>query len=459
MFFRSCFDSNLAQFSYIVGCQKTGEAIVIDPARDVEQYHEIAKAEGLKITAATETHIHADFVSGARELGQQDVQLYLSNEGGTDWSYQYETKKKAVLLKDGDRFYIGNVRFDVAHPPGHTPEHISFILTDEGGGSEVPMGIFTGDFVFVGDVGRPDLLEKAAGIEGTAANGATQMFHSLERFRNLPDYLQVWPGHGAGSACGKSLGAVPMSTVGYEKQNNWALMIEDESRFVEELLSGQPEPPRYFAMMKHVNKVGPAIMGETSPLPHRTELQEKYVILDVRPAKLYRVGYAEGTLNIPFNKAFTNWAGWLLPYDKDILLIASPDQVEAARTALQSIGIDRVVGYVDVDDLSFPEHYPEIDTAELQEKLDEEAVYLIDVRNQSEWEAGHIEGAHHLMLGNLEKEMQKIPRDKPIVMQCQSGARSSIATSLMKRAGFENVYNLKGGYQAWKTADKPVVQS
>ncbi|MDW2884680.1 MBL fold metallo-hydrolase [Exiguobacterium artemiae] len=459
MYFRSCFDSKLAQFSYIVGCQRTGEAIVIDPARDISQYHEIAKAEGLRITAATETHIHADFVSGARQLAQHDVQLYLSDEGGNDWTYQYEMPQKIVLLKDGDTFYVGNIRFDVLHTPGHTPEHISFVVTDEGGGSSVPMGIFTGDFVFVGDVGRPDLLEKAAGVQGTAESGAHSMYQSLSRFRELPDYLQVWPGHGAGSACGKSLGAVPMTTVGYEKINNWALKIDNEDQFVQELLSGQPEPPTYFAVMKRVNKRGPELVDETEQIPKLTHGGQDHVIIDTRSAKAYQAGFKKGTLNLPYNKSFANWSGWLLPYDQDLVLIAYEDQIEDILKTLHSIGVDRIAGYLDAEKVSFTEQYPEIDAMTLQEHLNKNDVYLIDVRNQSEWDAGHIEGAHHIMLGTLEDQLEQVPKDKKIVMQCQSGARSSIATSLMKRAGFEQVYNLNGGYQGWKKADKPVVQS
>lgn len=460
MYFRSCFDSKLAQFSYIIGCQKTGEAIVIDPARDTKIYQDIAKAESLRLIAATETHIHADFVSGARQLASRgDVQLYLSDEGDEGWKYQYDTPKSVVLLKDGDTFHVGNIRFDVLHTPGHTPEHISFILTDEGGGSTVPMGIFTGDFVFVGDVGRPDLLEKAAGVKGTSALGARQLFQSLKKFRVLPDFLQVWPGHGAGSACGKSLGAVPMTTVGYEKQNNWALRNEDEADFVKELLSGQPEPPRYFAVMKRVNKIGPETLTDDK-IKEISLLPEAGVqLLDTRPANEFRVGYRKGTINIPFNKSFTNWAGWLLPYDQDIMILAKKEQITDIVTALHSVGIDRIRGYIDVDNLEFTHVYPEVSAEELQQELDSDDVFLIDVRNQSEWETGHIKGAHHLMLGTLEANFSEIPYDAKIVMQCQSGARSAIATSLMKRAGYENVYNLTGGYNAWKKADKPVVQS
>ncbi|WP_145653444.1 MBL fold metallo-hydrolase, partial [Bacillus paralicheniformis] len=213
MLLRYFYDEKLAHASYLVGCQKTGEAIVIDPGRNLKPYLQAAEDEGLNITAAAETHIHADFVSGARELGAtHQAKLYLSDEGDADWKYQYVDELKHQLVKDGDRFSIGNLMFEVMHTPGHTPESISFLLTDGGGNADRPIGIFTGDFVFVGDIGRPDLLEKAAGIKGTSQSGAREMFKSLGKFKQLPDYLQVWPAHGAGSACGKALGAIPTTT-------------------------------------------------------------------------------------------------------------------------------------------------------------------------------------------------------------------------------------------------------
>ncbi len=254
MFFRSFFDENLAQMSYLVGCQQTGEAIVIDPARRIDPYFKTAKKEGLKIIATAETHIRADFIPGSREMAKRcGASVHVSDEGDEKWKYHQLEGIDYVLLKDGCTFHVGRIEFTVMHTPGHTPESISFVLKDQGGGSSEPMGIFTGDFVFVGDIGRPDLLEKAVGMVGSAELGANQMFHSLQRFKQLPDYLQVWPGHGAGSACGKALGAVPMSTVGYEKLNNWALLEEDKDRFVKMLLSGQSTPPKYFSTMKKLN--------------------------------------------------------------------------------------------------------------------------------------------------------------------------------------------------------------
>src|SRR5688572_681586 len=203
MFVKRFFEPSIAQSSYLIGCAKTGEAIVIDANRDIEQYTEAANREGLRVSHVTETHIHADFVSGSRELAlRAGAKLLLSNEGGPDWRYAFANDAGATLLHDGDSFMVGNIKVEAIHTPGHTPEHLSFIITDTPATSR-PMGVFTGDFIFAGDVGRPDLLEKAAGLEGTMVAGARTRFHSLQRFKQLPDYLQIWPGHGAGSACGK----------------------------------------------------------------------------------------------------------------------------------------------------------------------------------------------------------------------------------------------------------------
>ncbi|MCS7034639.1 MAG: MBL fold metallo-hydrolase, partial [Phycisphaerae bacterium] len=295
MLLKSFYDRALAHASYLVGCQRSGEAIVIDPGRNVEPYLTAAAAEGLRIVAAAETHIHADFVSGSRELADRvGAKLYLSDEGPADWKYQFAGRHESRLLKDGDEFHIGGVKLTVLHTPGHTPEHISFLLTDQGGGANAPMGIFTGDFVFVGSIGRPDLLETAAGVVGSAEAGARQLFHSMRKFLSLPDYLQVWPAHGAGSACGKGLGAVPSTTVGYERLFNPALQFTDEARFVEYILADQPETPFYFGVMKRVNKVGPTLIRELAPVsaidPRRLpQVAQQHLVIDTSPPS----GFAE----------------------------------------------------------------------------------------------------------------------------------------------------------------------
>jgi hydroxyacylglutathione hydrolase len=470
MLLRYFYNQKLAQASYFVGCQATGEAIVIDPARDVEPYLAAAEAEGMRIVGATETHIHADFVSGSRELAERTgATLYLSDNGGEDWKYRFVEPYPHMLLKDGDTFKIGNVKFEALHTPGHTPEHITLLMTDTAG-ADKPMGLFTGDFVFVGDVGRPDLLEKAARIANTAEVGARQMFHSLARFRELPDYLQVWPGHGAGSACGKALGAVPSSTVGYEKRFNWALGIDDEQTFVDQLLQGQPEPPRYFAVMKRVNKEGPQVMHRlTLPahLPfHRLEeiLRQGLTVVDTRTAAAFAASHIPGTINLPADYSFANWAGWLLDYDRPFYLIADQHAIEGVARDLASIGLDNSAGYFEtsaIEAWAASGHelacYRNATPTQIADQVRRGEVTLIDVRNQTEWDEGHIPGARHVMLGYLAQHAAELPHDAPLVVQCQTGARSSIGASILQANGFEEVINLMGGIRDWELAGLPVV--
>lgn len=469
MLLRYFYDSKLAHASYLVGCQGTGEAIVIDPGRDIEPYLAAVKAEGLWLAAATETHIHADFVSGARELAcSARVRLYLSDEGDANWKYQYASAYPHTLLKDGDTFYVGNIRFEVKHTPGHTPEHIAFLITDTAGANQ-PMGLFSGDFVFVGDVGRPDLLEKAAGVTGTAEVGAHQMFNSLQRFKTLPDYLQLWPAHGAGSACGKALGAVPSSTVGYEKMFNTALSYTDESTFTRALLDGQPEPPRYFAQMKRLNKVGPPVLrGLPQPehLPfNRLDalLAGGALVVDTRPVPAFATGHLPGTVNIPHDNSFTNWAGWLLNYDQPFYLIADSPAVPQIVRDLIYIGLDNIGGYFDLsvfdawrkagDPL---QHYEVATPTQIADQVAAGQITLVDVRQADEWQSGHIPNAHHIMLGYLPERLSEIPADKPVVVQCRSGARSAIGASVLQARGLPRVINLLGGIKAWSAAGLPV---
>ncbi len=470
MFLRYFYDPRLAHASYLVGCQATGEAIVVDPGRDIEPYLDVAEAEGLRIVAAVETHIHADFLSGARELAERvDAHLFLSDEGDENWKYTFAPKYEHTLLKDGDTFKVGNIKFEVVHTPGHTPEHISLLLTDTAGASE-PMGIFTGDFVFVGSIGRPDLLEKAAGISGTAEASARQMFHSLERFKQLPDYLQVWPAHGAGSACGKGLGAVPSSTVGYEKLFNLGLRFDDEEKFVRWLLADQPEPPRYFAVMKRLNKEDRPVLHALPQPEHlpvdrlKALLDAGALVVDTRPTTAFAVAHVPGTINIPFDNSFTTWAGWLLPYDRDFYLIADEARVPDVVRALISIGLDRVAGFFCpsvVDQwmaLGQPvQKYEVALPQEIAEPVLRGDVILLDVRGEAErHENGTIPGAHHIMLGYLPERVAELPTEKPVVVHCRTGHRSAIAASILQAHGVERVINMLGGFRDWERAGLPV---
>jgi hydroxyacylglutathione hydrolase len=467
MLLKRLYDESLAQASYLVGCERTKTAVVIDPNRDTDRYMEAAKREKMRIAVVTETHIHADFVSGARDLARRTgASLLLSAEGGRDWSYGFAKSDGATLLRHGDHFDLGALRFEVRHTPGHTPEHICFLATDTTT-SDKPVGMFSGDFVFAGDVGRPDLLERAANIEGSMEALARQLFQSLRATSSLPDYLQLWPGHGAGSACGKSLGAMPSTTMGYERIANWAFQIDDEDEFVREALAGQPELPKYFARMKTINRDGPTPI-DTSPSHElaladvRRALDARDPVVDVRATAEFARGHIPGTINIPTGTSFATWAGSLLPYDRGIILLADDaDRVAKARLLLSLIGIDRVAGFAgasvreawarDVGSLQSTEQLDVATLAASNHRM------VVDVRRASEWTEGHMPTATHLYLGNLAELTADLPRDTPIALHCQGGTRSAIAASLLQANGFTNVANVTGGFDAWRKAGLPTV--
>ncbi len=449
MLLKRFYDDKLAQASYVVGCAATGEAIVIDPNRDSAQYLDYAAEEDLRIVAVTETHIHADYLSGTRELSARTgARMYLSDEGGPDWTYAFADDPKVTLVKDGSVIRVGNVRLDVVHTPGHTPEHITFVLTDEPA-SDKPLGAFTGDFVFVGDVGRPDLLERAANIKGTMEVGGRQLFASLQRFSKHSDGLLIWPGHGAGSACGKSLGGVPVSSLGYEKAANWAFQAETEGEFVDEVLQGQPDPPKYFAKMKELNKKGPALLGDRAALSRlpaeelRGLIASKSQVVDVRDRFETQKGFAGGTILIPGTRSFTKWAGWLLKYDEPIWLIASTEsQAEQARKDLAMIGLDDVRGWFGTTDL--PQPLTTIETLRARD-LAQWQGQVLDVRAASEFEDGHVPGSVNVPLGYLMDRIGEAPTGRTAVV-CGSGGRSQIAIGLLERHGFCDVCNVEGGF-------------
>ncbi len=474
MLLKRFYDEDLAQASYLVGCAATGEALVVDANRDVDLYVAAADAEGLRITHVTETHIHADFVSGSRALARRTgARLLLSDEGGDAWRYAFAPEDDAQMLRDGDSFRVGNVRVEARHTPGHTPEHLTFLVTDTAAADE-PMGAFTGDFIFVGDVGRPDLLERAAGWVGTMEAAARMLFRSLRGFLELPDYLQLWPGHGAGSACGKSLGAVPQSTLGYERRFNWALTVTDENAFVEMVLAGQPEPPRYFAEMKRINRDGPPVRDRTQrpsrlPAAQLPELlQRGALVVDTRHRAEAAAGLVPGTISLPLGRSFNTWAGWLIPYDRDLYLIVDDscdDCVEQAVRALHMIGQDAVSGYfgdevVDAWTAAGRELdvVPQVGPAELARRVatGAQTTTVVDVRGSAEWSAGHIPGAKHIPLGDLLQRASELDPAAPVVLHCQGGGRSSIGATLLKARGFTNVANLSGGFTEWKASGERV---
>jgi hydroxyacylglutathione hydrolase len=458
MLLRYFYDPHLAQASYLVGSVKTKEAIVIDPMRNIQPYLETAAQEDLRITHVTETHIHADFVSGSRELAAATgATIYLSDMGDANWKYAYADEPNVVTVRAGDRWLVGDIRFEVLHTPGHTPEHVSFVLTDTAT-TEQPMGIFTGDFLFVGDVGRPDLLESAAGIVGSKEIGAQQQFQSVQRIKTWPDYLQIWPGHGAGSACGKALGAVPTTTLGYEKLFNPAFQFEHEDEFVHWLLTDQPEMPRYFAQMKQVNKLGPTLLAQLAQPVQlgRADLDAALAsgqfVVDLRPAVAFQQKHWPGTLSIPTtSRKFSTYLGWFVDYNRPLYLIMpSLAQLDAVLTALRAIGIDNIPGYFApaiADEASAS--LATVDARTVADQLTRNGVTIIDVREQHEYQTEHIVGARNIPLGTLPQHLHELPPDQPIVTHCVSGYRAQIASSLLRAHGYQHVAHLTDPLAVW----------
>ena len=468
MLMRMIYDDSLAQAAYLIGCQVTGEAILIDPERDIDRYLKLAAKEGLTIVAATETHIHADFLSGVRELCEQtSARAILSDEGGKDWDYQWVNGKDQhgnaynyTLVHDGDEFSIGNIHFRVIHTPGHTPEHICFEVSDRGGQADAPMGILTGDFVFVGDVGRPDLLESAAGQIGAMEPSARQLRESLQRFRAFPDYLQVWPGHGAGSACGKALGAVPQTTVGYEKRFNEAFnQATDEDEFVRAILAGQPEPPAYFARMKRENRTGPSVFGSL-PVPKEVSVDEiatDAFIIDTRSWEEFCLGHLPRSLSMLLNKSFSTIAGAYIKPEQKIVLIAHEHEVGDAVRMLVRIGLDRVINWVDPTKVMNAAKLLTTDEVPVSSIADHKDAMILDVRNATEFEEGHIPGAINVAYLQLANRLHEVPTGKHIFVNCRSGFRSARAVSYLNEHGY-SATNIAGGFLAWEAEGYPIAK-
>ena len=463
MFFRQYFEPKLAQYAYLVGCQQTKEALIIDPLRDIDQYIEAAEQEGLTITAVAETHIHADFLSGAREFAERlGTKLYLSAEGedegwGSNWARGSDYD--VTFLRDGDTFSIGNIDIKSIHTPGHTPEHMSYVVVDRGSGATTPIGIATGDFVFVGDLGRPDLLEQAAGMHGVQESSARTLFKSLPKFRELQDYVQVWPAHGAGSSCGKALGTVPTTTVGYEKLYNASLAAADggENAFVAAVLAGQPEPQMYFARMKRDNRDGVPLLG-TLPQPQKLTSKEfgnkiadgEALLVDTRLDRSgFMAKHVPGALYAPMNKTFNTVVGSLVTDEtKPFVLIIEEEQVEEALRDLVRIGYDNIVGFFTPEGL---EHYfeaggafatiEEITFDDVARMKDDENMVVLDARLASEYAEGHVPGAVNASYTRLPEYLEKrVPKDKTLLVHCASGARAAAASAFLARNGCDVKY-------------------
>ena len=349
MILRRFYDDGLAQASYLIGCEQTGEAVVIDPNLAIEEYVRAAESEGMRIAHVAETHIHADFASGARALAAATgAELHLSGEGGEGWQYGCRNEPHVHVLHDGDHLGVGQVDIEAMHTPGHTPEHLTFIVTDRAR-SAAPVGAVTGDFLFVGDVGRPDLLERAAGQAGTMRASAASLYQSVQRFKRLPDHLQIWPGHGAGSACGKAMSSAAQSTLGYERIANWALEPMSEREFVERVLEGQQPPPPYFGAMKIRNRE--AALGTRLSLARRLEpdavraLGRDVTIIDVRNPDEWARGHVAGAQLVPLPTLHERLAE--IPSDRPIVVHCQ----HGARSAKGAATLD-AFGFADVHEMS-----------------------------------------------------------------------------------------------------------
>lgn len=462
MFFHQRFVPGLAIASYLVGDEKSKRLAVIDPPRDVEEFIRIAKTEGMQITDILETHVHADFVSGARELKARlnnQPTIHCSGMGGEAWTPAYADH----IVKDGDELSLGaSLRLRAMHTPGHTPEHVTWALFDNTRSADTPWLLFTGDFVFVGDVGRPDLLG-----DDERKKLAHQLYESLfSRLTPLPDFTEIFPSHGAGSLCGKAIGSRRSSSLGFERRFNASMQKRAEGDWSNALLKGMPPAPPYFKRMKRINRDGPPILGadfraDHAIAPHDLKSSER-TVLDVRDVEAFATAHIAGAISIPMGPQFATWAGWMLDPEKAIVLVAnSRDDVNESITQLLRVGFDRIDGFVDggVDAWRAAgleiEMLNTISASELATKLRSTAPpFVIDVRTDGEWESGHIDSAQHIQAGFIAQSAKELPRDREIALICGSGYRSTVAASMLARGGFKNITNVRGGMSAWNASKK-----
>lgn len=447
MIFEQIYLGCLAQASYLIGSR--GVAAVVDPRRDVDEYVAVAEERGLKITHVFLSHIHADFVAGHVELA--------ARTGATiHVSQRADCKFECVALRDGDRCEIGDVTIEVLETPGHTPSDVCLLVRDSTQ-PDAPGKLLTGDALFIGDVGRPDL---AGGAGFEARDMAGMMYDSLhEKILPLPDDIEIYPGHGAGSACGRSMSDERSSTLGQQRLANWALQPQDRARFVEEQVSGLQPAPRYFARAARTNMAGPTLLRDVPPLAQldRTAVSRDVQVLDTRFAAQFGKGHLPGSINIGLSGQFESWAGTLLDPEVPIILVGdAADAATEARTRLARVGLENVAGYhLFARDAESDQLLPQITVQELNSNLAAGGWQVVDVRRPTEYEAGHAPGAvlaplhllptDHEALGNLD-------RSTPTAIICGSGYRSSAAAHYLRSLGFENLHNVTGGTNAWKDA-------
>jgi glyoxylase-like metal-dependent hydrolase (beta-lactamase superfamily II)/rhodanese-related sulfurtransferase len=457
MYFEQFYLGCLAHASYMLASE--GEAVVVDPQRDVEMYLKAAEANHVAIRHIFETHLHADFVSGHQELAARTgAQIYIGAEAGATFPH--------VAVRDGFRLQVGKMRIAVLETPGHTPESICLVVTDEEK-AETPWAILTGDTLFLGDVGRPDLSKRY-----TPVQLAGMLYDNLHtKILKLADDVLVYPAHGAGSLCGRNMRAERVSTIGTERLTNYALQIKSREEFIRQLTSNLPARPEYFLQDAEINRTGAAALSDLPVLPpiEPAELQrllaEGGIVLDVRPGDKFAAGHVPGSINIALSGQFASWAGALLGLAAHPVLIAeSPEALSEARTRLARVGLEGVRGFLNGGVESWRgEGFPlatlsQVSVQALSDQLQVSDVQVLDVRREPEWEAGHIEGAVWWPLDNFKVAPPEIDRDAPIAVHCKGGYRSMVACSLLQRAGFQNVVDVVGGFDAWQQANLPVVK-
>ncbi len=455
MYLKQFFVSGLGHSSYLIGSDRTREAAVVDPRRDYQAYVDEAREQGLRITHVLETHNHNDYVSGAKALAEAVGATHVASaEAGLEFEHKG--------VREGDELRLGELSIRVLFTPGHTPEHVSYVVVDLAR-ADAPVLVFTGGDLLVGSVGRPDLLGRELG-----ERLAPLLYDSLhDKLLRLEDYVEVLPTHGAGSLCGKGIGGKLTTTIGYERRFNPALQRRSREEFVRFVLDGNPGIPSYYRRMRPTNQRGPERWEAPEPLPLppdevRHLAGHGAVVLDVRSNVAFGGGHVPGALNVGLRGSFATWAGWLLPEDVPILLVLEhDDQWGEAVTQLARIGFTRVLGYLQGGMAAWTEAALPIERVEqwtvrdLRERLQERELQVLDVRSDSEWNEGHIPGAKHIMLGDLPGRIGELDRTRETAVVCGSGYRSSAGTSLLERHGFERVYNVVGGMGAWNAAGYP----
>lgn len=452
MFVRQFFVKGVAHSSYVLGGANT--CAIIDPRRDIQVYLDAAKEMQMQITHILETHLHADFVSGHVDLAERTgAKIYAPKSAQCAFDH--------VGLAEGDTFEIEDMAIRVLESPGHTPEHIAYVVTDTARGDD-PVGLFCGDTLFVGDVGRPDLFP------GRADELASQLYDSLhQKLLKLPDFCAVYPAHGAGSLCGRAMGAMRTSTIGYERKYNAALQLRDKNEFVESLTTNMPGAPDHFGRLSAINGKGPAHVSQL-PVPaplgaadfRAAAERDETLVLDIRAYESFGGQHVPGAWHVDFGGNFATFAGWLLPPDREILLVVdSLRQAEDAALWLRRVGLDRVVGYLEGgmfawSKAGFPTaHVEQVSPQGLRAMAtSHEKLQLVDVRMEREFDQFHIEGAINIPVPDMRSRYEELELALPVVTICSTGHRSSMAASILKQHGFERVINAAGGMTGYAAA-------